>query len=172
MFKGDKVYISPVTIQHAEAILEWENHLEGWAPRHEDEGYSLLDILQLIHELQDIRSAKQGRWMIMELKSDRLLGLVDLTDIDFDQSRAGVGVLIADKNDRGFGYAKEGLKLLEEVAKSYGIQRLTAEVLPGNHDSLKLFERSGYKRKGFSEQSYLEEDRYIHAVILEKWVNE
>lgn len=172
MFKGDKVFIQKVAIYHADSILEWENHLEGWAPKHVDAGYSLLDILQLIQDLQDVRSAKQDRWMVLEVESERLVGLVDLTDIDFEQGKAGVGVLIADKNDRGRGYAKDALKLLEKVAASYGIYSLIAEVLPGNHDSLGLFEASGYKRKGFSTQSYVEEDRYIHAVILEKWLNE
>ena len=61
---------------------------------------------------QDIVDAGQQRFVIVDSDSNKL-GLIDLFDYEPKHARAAVGVVIIEEY-RGKGYAKEGLRLLEE----------------------------------------------------------
>ena len=74
----------------AQFVLHWENDLEDWNDNHGEIQYSILDITILIEELQDIYKSGQARWII-EYKNS-VVGCADLTEIDFEQRSASVGV--------------------------------------------------------------------------------
>jgi diamine N-acetyltransferase len=167
---NSKVYIRPVEISDAETILMWENDVENWSTSENDSPYSLFDILNLIHELQDINKGGQGRWIVCFRKNDEVLGAVDLTEINFSENEATVGVLIADKKYRNKGYANEALAFLELEALKLGINKLKCTIHESNQASIKLFQNRKFQIIGKSDDTYLNDGVYIEVLILEKWL--
>ncbi|MDX2362847.1 MAG: GNAT family N-acetyltransferase [Crocinitomicaceae bacterium] len=163
------IYIRDITPLDAEFVQKWENDPE-WNFRENATPYSIMDILQFIHELGDVRKAQQARWIICETETDRPLGAVDLTEIDFAKKEASVGVLIAEKEDRRKGYAFQALELIEEKAKDLEIDRLISTVFKSNSGSLDLFIKNCFVKIGETDVPYLSEATYIKAIIFEKWV--
>ncbi len=153
--------IRKVTFKDADCILDWENNEENWAVSENDSKYSIFDIVALIGELQDVKNAKQGRWMICTKEGETPIGCVDLTGIDFENKTAEVGILIADKNHRRKGYALMSLQLIEEQAKELELNKLSCSIHSGNLASIDLFKKCGY-------QELVEETKEIY--FFEKWL--
>ncbi len=166
------IYIRPVEIDDAYHVLDWENNVEGWNMEQNETPYMLFDIVNLIYELQDVRKAKQTRWIICDSKDDRQLGAVDLTGIDFEKGEPSVGVLVADKEKRNRGIGRKALHLLEEQARELGLSRLLSGILPSNGASLHVFTKLGYRKIGETDESYFVDGVYIKALLFEKWLNE
>ncbi len=145
MIKGEGVYIRIIRVEDAQLVLQWENDKENWRFSENDGEYILLDILHLIDTMSDIPKAGQVRYIICEKETDKQLGTVDLFAIDFENGTAEVGVLVADRDYRQRGIAKESVILVEDVAKGLGVNEIFAKVQNDNLPSVKLFEAVGYK---------------------------
>jgi RimJ/RimL family protein N-acetyltransferase len=99
-----------------------------------------------------------------------ILGAVDLTEIDFDKKEASVGVLIAVKEHRRKGYARESLEELSLEAINLGLDRLIATVQIDNIASQNLFQKCHYNTIAKSDDRYLNEGKYIETLLFEKWL--
>ena len=109
--------------------------------------------------------------MICSPELSEPIGVVDLTDIDFEVGVSGVGVMIADPIHRRRGLASKALKLLEIEAKNLKIHTLLSTILENNSASIQLFEKIGYEKIGATEEKYLVQGVYIQGLLFEKWLN-
>ena len=164
----DEIYIRPIDHADAELVLDWENNEENWSVSENDSPYSIIDILVLIGELQNVRKAKQGRWMICLPENGRPIGNVDLTEINFEDNSCSVGILIADKENRRKGYALMALQLIEEEALKLDLRKLRCTVHFDNMESVALFLKNNYKKIGIENPSSSKEDDYIEIIKFEK----
>ena len=79
----------------------------------------------------------------------RTVGTLDLYDFDALNSRAGIGILIADASDRRRGYAAESLQLLVDYCREVLLlHQVYAYVTEDNAESLALFARAGFSQTG------------------------
>jgi len=164
------VYIRPIELSDATEVLRWENDVENWSSSNNDSPYQLWDIVRLIESLQNRAVSKQARWIICDSETNKVLGAVDLCAIDLDVKEAIVGILIADKKNRGKGSAFEGLRLIEVEAVNMGLDKLTCMIHPENKPSVTLFEKCNFKKIGQSDDKYLSDGVYIEALLFEKWL--
>ncbi|MDG1427766.1 MAG: GNAT family protein [Crocinitomicaceae bacterium] len=171
MMPSSRIALRPATLADADIILDWENNLENWAVSNNDSPYSLINIQMLILSLRNIRKACQARYMIIEINSDRILGSVDLYEIDWDKLTAGVGVLISDPSDRSKGFASEALLMLEQlVIEEWDLKHFNAEVHLTNIPSIKLFENCNYVKKDVVYKALSPNGGYIETILFEKWL--
>ena len=167
----ESLFIRPIEVADAQLVLNWENNVEGWNMSETPVLYTFFDILNLINELQNVQTAKQARWMICTPDLHEPIGVVDLTDIDFEVGVSGVGVMIADPAHRRKGMASKALDLLEVEAKKLKIHTLLSTILEDNAGSIRLFEKIGYKKIGATEEKYFVQGTYIQGLLFEKWLN-
>jgi diamine N-acetyltransferase len=74
---------------------------------------------------------------------------VDLFDFEPLHRRIGLGILIADKNDRQKGYAAEALQLvLQYCVEFLECHQVYCHVETDNSASIKLFEKLGFQISG------------------------
>jgi len=117
-------------------LFEWENDLEIWEVSNTFEPFS--------DSHRDIYESKQVR-MVIENLEGKAVGAIDLFDFDPFHFRAGVGIMIHDKNDRKHGYATDALELLCQYAANYlRLHQLYANIGEDNQDSIKLFTKNGF----------------------------
>ncbi len=164
------IFLRYIEAKDAKQVLDWENNEENWAVSENDSPYSIYDILVLIEELQDIQKAKQARWMICLSINNKAIGNVDLTEIDFKNKQATVGILIADKELRNKGFASEAIRLIEVEAVKIGVEKLVCTIHQSNKASIALFLKSGFKKIGLQKEPDLKEGDYIEALLFEKWL--
>ena len=170
MVKESQIFIRPVELSDALEVLKWENDVENWSSSINDSPFMLWDIVRLIEDLADVQKTKQARWIICDKKTDKLIGAVDLCEIDFEKGEAIIGVIVAEKQDRNKGIAFESLQLLEFEATKLGVKRLTCAIHPENKASLRLFEKLGFQKFGQTDDKYHCNGVYIEALLFEKWL--
>lgn len=157
-------------MEDAPLILDWENNEEFWAVSENDSAYQLFDIQHLIMTLQNIEKANQARWMICLRENDQAIGCVDLTEINFENESATVGILISDRKNRRKGYAISTLRNIEDVALELNIKHLKCTIHEENSRSVVLFEKSNYIRVGESFDASDSKGERKRIIELEKWL--
>jgi diamine N-acetyltransferase len=155
-----------------ELLYKWENNSEMWfcgttlAPfsKHVLEQY--LDTAHL-----DLFEAKQLRLMIdLKTEDKKTIGAVDLFELDIYNSRAGIGILIADESDRKQGFASSALKLVIDYSFNLiGLQQLFCSISSVNQNSLNLFKKHGFEiiglKKKWTRRGNNYEDEYFMQLI-------
>ncbi|MCD8260752.1 MAG: GNAT family N-acetyltransferase [Bacteroides sp.] len=143
--KGEKVFLRPVEPEDLETMYAIENDPQMWDISSFTVPYSRYVLRQYIQETQyDIYCNKQLRLMIVERKSGKVTGTVDLSDFSPLHLRAGVGIALL-KEYRGQGYGSETLKLLTEYAFEFlHLKQLYAHIACSNKSSIALFTHSGF----------------------------
>ncbi len=166
-----KIYLRDPKKSDASTILKWENDPENKATSGNEGNFSLEDIEVLIESFTSKSSLDQFRYVIVDEDSERLIGAVDVFEIN--QNKAKVGILIADKADRRKKLALQSLNLLENRVKiDFKIECLQANVELGNEASTRLFNSAGYQEKEIVDLDLFGNGQYIQTILFEKWLNE
>jgi diamine N-acetyltransferase len=139
-----------------ELLLKWENDREIWHLSNTLAPFSRYILEQYIeNSAHDIYTTKQLRLMADVYEGDSLLktvGCVDLFDFEPFHLRAGVGILIADQNDRQKGFGKALLSELIHYAFAYlHLHQLYCNIGADNKVSLSLFESCGFRQIGLKK---------------------
>ncbi|RED45909.1 GNAT family N-acetyltransferase [Seonamhaeicola aphaedonensis] len=147
--KGEHIYLRALEPEDLEFVHAVENDETIWEISNTQTPFSRFLIKQYIENAhKDIYEVKQLRLVISSYK-DQALGMIDIYDFDFKNSRAGIGVLLKDTGNRGKGYGTEALKLLLSYCFAHlGLHQLYCSISEDNEKSIKLFEKQGFKKVG------------------------
>jgi diamine N-acetyltransferase len=156
-----------------ELLYTWENNMEIWKVSNTITPFSRFVLKKYIETSQlDIWETKQLR-LIIEAKTQSSLmyvpvGAVDLFDFDPFHSRAGVGILIANKEYRQKGFATEALRLLILYAfETLQLHQLYCNISSDNTVSLQLFQNQGFVIVGSKKEWLKMVDGWEDEVILQ-----
>ncbi len=137
-----------------ELLYAWENNEENWKVSNTVAPFSKYVLKKYIESSHlDIWETKQLR-LIIDAKTQSSLmhipiGTIDLFDFDPFHLRAGVGILIANKEHRQKGYATEALKLLTRYSfETLQLHQLYCNISASNSISLQLFKNCGFETIG------------------------
>jgi diamine N-acetyltransferase len=142
---GTKIFLRALEPSDVELLYKWENEPEIWKISHTLTPYSKYTLKQFVDSAQeDIFSAKQVRFMINILHTKQTGGILDIFDIDFLNSRAGIGIMI-DKNHRNQELGTEAVKLATcYLFDTLHLQQIYCKIVNHNSISLKLFKNCGF----------------------------
>lgn len=150
LLKNNQITLRAVEPEDLDLLYSWENETTLWIHGNTLAPYSKLVLRQYINDAleMDIYQSKQLRLMIVLNNENKTVGTVDLYDIDAHNRRAGIGILI-DKEYRQQGLALQALALAKRYAFGFlYLHQLYAYISVSNSNSIKLFEKSGYKEVG------------------------
>ncbi|MDE7344523.1 MAG: GNAT family N-acetyltransferase, partial [Alistipes sp.] len=147
--EGRTVRLRAVEPNDVETMYLWENDPEVWRVSGTLAPFSRHTLMKFVEEQQaDVYLTRQLR-LIIENPEGTAVGTLDLFELDPLNRRAGVGVLIYQRSQRGRGYASEALELLKGYARrTLGLHQLWCDVGADNEASLRLFGRAGFVRTG------------------------
>lgn len=149
LLKNEKLLLRALEPTDLEILYEWENDPKNWETGNTLAPYSKYVLHQYIENSQvEIQESRQLRLMIQPITDDFSLpvGTIDLFNIDFHNSRAGIGILINGDENRQKGYAANAIKLLEDYSQNHLLlNQLHCEISEENIPSLNLFKKMGYQ---------------------------
>lgn len=166
--KGKHIYLRALEPEDLDFIHEIENNQDVWEISNTITPYSKFLIKQYLdHAHKDIFEVKQLRLVISNFEHEAL-GMIDLFDFDFKNRRAGVGILIKDRENRQKGYGKEALQLLMEYCKSHlDLHQLYCNISEENDKSLKLFNNEGFDIIGLKKDWNYINGSYKNEYLLQ-----
>ena len=150
--QGEHIYLRALEPEDLEFIHTIENDESVWEISNTITPYSKYLIKQYLEQShKDIFEVKQLR-LVISSYNNIALGMIDLFDFDFKNSRAGVGILVKEPTDRGKGIGSEALKLLIDYSFTHlALHQLYCNVSEDNDASIKLFTKQGFKNIGLKK---------------------
>jgi len=144
-----KISLRPLEPSDIDLLYQWENNLEIWEISNTKTPFSKHILAQyLVESAKDIYETKQLRLIIQD-ENLEAVGSVDLFDFEPYHQRAGVGILIHNKEDRNKGYASDALMALSTYALVVlGLKQLYANITSDNINSIQLFTKLGFVQSG------------------------
>lgn len=166
--KGEHIYLRALEPEDLEFIHTIENDESVWEISNTITPYSKFLIKQYLKQShKDIFEVKQLRLVISSYNKEAL-GMIDLFDFDFKNSRAGVGILVKNTEDRGKGVGSEALKLLVNYSFTHlGLHQLYCNISEENDVSIKLFTKQGFKNIGLKKDWNLVNGSYKNEYIFQ-----
>ena len=155
---------SKIKLRHIPLLAKWFNDTELTrymdAPGQKCTDESLIESFLLDQEDFDL--------IVCEKESSREIGFCSIYNINLSNQSAEISYLIGEKQFRGKGYGKEIIWLLQDIAfKKIGLNSISASVTEQNTRSLRVFEKTGFKRVGIRRQYHIIGDEKFDEVLFE-----
>lgn len=149
MHKTKELFLRPIEKKDALSVYLWELDKETQRVTQSEIKVSIENVYALIEQQTDVHNSSQLRMMICLFKNNASIGMVDLYDVDFVKGNAYVGILIAEKQQRKKGFARQALLSIAQYAKEeLKLIKLKAIIQLSNEGSIALFESLNYLRSG------------------------
>jgi diamine N-acetyltransferase len=147
--KYGHISLRPLEPTDVDLLYAWENNPDVWEISDTKAPFSKYALEQYIKDsVLDIYSTKQLR-LIIETTGGKPVGAADLFDFEPYHQRAGVGILIHNRQERNKGFASDALlALINYSSEVLGLRQLYANIPAGNEASLKLFTKLGFEQTG------------------------
>lgn len=152
-----------------ECLYLWENDTTLWPYGSTKAPLTRHQIWQYIDSYDgDIFTQKQLRMIIVDNKSQRAAGTIDLYDFDARDGRAYVGIFVATEFRRQ-GFAREALEMVSSYCReTLAIHQLAAWVSVENVPSIALFKNAGFKSKACLKSWIRQGRRYSDVLVFQK----
>jgi diamine N-acetyltransferase len=149
ILKGKSTKLRAIEPNDLDDIHKWENDSSIWHLSNTLTPFSKSIIKQFIDNSHlDIFQSKQLRLMIENINGETI-GTIDLFDYDPMHKRAGIGILIAEKENRSKGYASDALDILIKYCFSVlQLHQLFCNITDDNLESINLFTKKGFQLIG------------------------
>ncbi|RPH74950.1 N-acetyltransferase [bacterium] len=149
-----KIKLRALEPEDLELLYEWENNDSYWIISNTIvpfSKYMLKSYLKNSHK--NIYEAGQLRLMIELITEKKAIGTIDIFDFDPFHKRAGLGILIADENERKKGYAKMALTcLINYCFDTLQLHQVYCNILSNNNESIDLFSKLGFIQSGIKKE--------------------
>ena len=170
MLKGGQIYLRTLEPSDADIIWKWENNADNWRVSNTLVPFSRKLIEDYVNSAQDIYSIKQLRFIICLVENDKEMGAIDLFDFDPYHQKVGLGILIAELEDRRNGYAKEAVLLIKEYCFNHlNLHQVYCNVLSKNKASIDLFEKSGFTICGTKKDWIKNKEGWLDELMLQSF---
>jgi diamine N-acetyltransferase len=174
---GELIHLRALEPTDLNQLYKWENDSTIWSVSGTLVPFSKFVLEEFVTQVhQDIYTNKQLRLMIDlkyfdeadEDETTRSIGCVDLFDFDPKNKRAGIGILIADKADRGRGYATEALHLIIDYGfEVLDLHQIYSNIRVENESSVALFKRAGFEVTGLKQDWIYEQGKFYDEYTLQ-----
>lgn len=161
--KCEKIILRALEPEDLELLYEWENNDSYWMISNTVTPFSKFTLKRYLkHSHKNIYETGQLRLMIDIIAEKKTIGTIDIFDFDPFHKRAGIGILIADENQRRKGYASMALKcLIQYCFTTLQLHQLYCNILANNSESIELFEKLGFVRVGIKKEWIKTADGYL-----------
>jgi len=165
MLIGDKVTLGPVLNGDGAMLFNWFNHLGLAATngsfRPVDETKFSQWIAGLGNDVARVTFAIRANQLL------RLLGYVQITNINAVVRSAEIGVAIGEAKDRGQGFGQEALTLaLRYCWSELNLRRVTLFVLSNNPAALHVYRKVGFETEGLLRQAAYTNGQFHDVTVM------
>lgn len=167
--KGRNIYLRALEPNDLEFVYAMENDQCIWEVSNTQTPYSRFLVRQYLENAhQDIYEAKQLRLAICQSEDFPAIGLIDLFEFDPKNNRAGIGIVIQNKENRNQNIGSEALELLIKYSfYNLNLHQLYANISVENAASIALFTKFGFEKTGIKKDWILLNGKYQDEAIFQ-----
>ncbi len=150
-------------------LYEWENDTTVWQVSNTYAPFSHYTLRKHIENSnKSIFETGQLRFMIDRAADGKTIGIVDIFDFDPMHLRAGIGILIADREARQKGYATMAIEsVINYTFSRLKLHQLYCNILEDNTASIQLFTKLGFKKIGTKKEWIRSGNIYLDEIMFQ-----
>ena len=171
-----RVYLRPFEASDAETYRRWRADAEpmalaGW---HERAPLSLAQVEQRIARIADDQGKEVYTFLICLVEDERPIGEVMLTDLDYVNGSASLGIVIGEPDEWGKGYGTDAVRALVDFGfAELRLERIWLEVATDNPRAERSYTKAGFTREATLRHDRWEGGRYtdghIMSILRDEW---
>ncbi len=167
--KFEKINLRALEPEDLELLYQWENNDQYWVISNTVTPFSRFTLKRYLkHSHKNIYETGQLRLMIEVIPDKKTIGTIDIFDFDPFHRRAGIGILIAEEDQRRKGYASMAIKcLIRYCFTSLQLHQLWCNILATNCESIDLFTKMGFEKIGTKKEWVKTVDGYIDEFMFQ-----
>jgi diamine N-acetyltransferase len=167
--KYKEIKLRAIEPEDLELLYEWENNNDYWIISNTVAPFSKYILKRYIENShKSIYETSQLRLMIDHTTDNHTIGTIDIFDFDAFHKRAGIGILIGDKNYRRNGLAISALTCLTDYCfKTLMLHQLYCNILENNVESIGLFTKIGFTEIGIKKDWIVTKDGYLNEIMFQ-----
>lgn len=160
-YESERLYLKILKPSSARKVLEYykrnKNFLKEWEPKpHEDFYTFMYQRNKLKNEYYDFKDGKLVRFWIVKKEDNKIIGNLCYSNIIMGNFKSCFLGYKLDKDEINKGYMTEAIrKTVQIMFEDFGLHRIEVNIIPRNKRSLRVMEKLGFEREGFSKR-YLE----------------
>lgn len=165
MLIGDTVCLGPVLAGDAPPLFNWCNTL---ALAHANGGYRPMSEARFNGWLAEFANdPTRVLFALRERAGLRLMGYLQLTDIQAAARVAELGVLIGDPADQGRGFGQAAVALAVGFCwRDLNLQRLTLRVIGDNPRAVRAYAKAGFAVEGVMRRAAYADGAHRDVTIM------
>ena len=171
-----RVYLRPFEASDAETYRRWRADAEpmalaGW---HERAPLSLAQVERRIARIADDQGKEVYTFLICLVEDERPIGEVMLTDLDYANGSASLGIVIGEPDEWGKGYGTDAVRALVDFGfAELRLERIWLEVATDNPRAERSYTKAGFTREATLRHDRWEGGRYtdghIMSILRDEW---
>ena len=167
--KYQDIRLRAIEPEDLELLYNWENNNSWWIISNTVAPFSKYTLKRYIRNShKSIYETGQLRLMIDLISGNQTIGTIDIFDFDPFHNRAGIGILIAEEEQRRKGYASMALKCLTDYCfGTLQLHQLWCNILANNSESIELFQKLGFVQIGIKKDWVKTADGYLDEYMFQ-----
>ncbi len=160
---GKRLLLRPMLLEDAKYVVKWRNDPDILA------NIFARKPLSLESHLKWFQSPREDRldYMICLKDTEKPIGTVNFTNIDWQNLKAEAGKMLGDKSMWGKGLAKESFILwLSYGFRELGLNRIYVRTLGANKRNIELNKKLGFKEEGLLRQDYKADEGFLDVIVM------
>lgn len=163
---NDKISIRPIEHTDLEKLHKWRNDKNifdnlggGFFPRSRSQMNKWMDSF--------VDNTLTNQKFIITVEEEAI-GYISLSDINYKNGNADLGLYIGEDSARGKGYAKMALNIIKDYAKNtVNMRKISLNVLEENTNAIKLYEKCGFIVCGCKRKERFVNGDYKNVILME-----
>jgi diamine N-acetyltransferase len=167
--KYKEISLRALEPEDLELLYEWENNISYWTISNTVVPFSKYTLKRYLEDShKSIYESGQVRLMIDHIPDNTTIGTIDIFDFDPFHKRAGIGILVANEQNRRKGYATMALKcLIDYCFNILMLHQLYCGILANNCESIDLFKKVGFVQSGIKKDWIRASDGYLDEYVFQ-----
>jgi RimJ/RimL family protein N-acetyltransferase len=162
---GEKVYLSPVSMDDVDIFMKWVN--DGEVVKYiaiENRIFSLLLEKEAVEKM-----AKGGNtFTIVDLDTDKVIGNCSFFGENTLNRTAEIGIMIGEKDYWGKGYGADALRCMLEFGFNVrNYHNVCLYAVSFNERAIACYEKVGFKRQGVCRESVIRGSKKYDLIYLD-----
>ena len=170
MIVGEKVRLRPIEGDDLPRCVKWfadpdvRHHLANYLP------FSLAQEERWFEALQGRTEREEALLLAIETADGVHVGNVGLSDINWKDRHAELGIVIGEKTYWGRGYGTDAIRTLLSLAfREMNLHRVFLRVDTDNARGIRCYEKAGFQREGVLREVVFRDgvycDQYVMSVL-------
>lgn len=141
---GEKVYLSPRSVEDAQEFAEWLNNYE--IAKYLGNHFTKTTSVESEKEYLLKPDSNNYNFAIVDKETDKLIGSAGLMDVNSINRTAVLGIFIGDEDHLSRGYGSDAIKLLLDFGFNHAnLNNIMLTAIGFNKRALRAYEKCGFK---------------------------